>query len=459
MSTPKKNPVALALSSIEVKLDMLEVPKNYYNRGRRWVLQGSKHDFMPKVLAMIRKSPTASALFNRKTSLVAGDGFKLDALAQPALAAFLPQVARSGKHRTGNLLLRRVAKDYARLRGYAIQVIWTHDGLHISELHHQRFETVACGPMNDEGEVENYWLCRDWSHQGLYPPRQIPAYDPSRAAVEPVQLYYYSEEEPGVEYYPALDYESALPYIEMEADLAAFHGTNVATNFAAQTIIAINKGPEDTQGEDGTIITAKQQRDRNEDAFKQKYTGPKAQRFMFIYGDGTADAADKMAKITTVGAGNSELYTTYAALAQQAILSAGSCTSPMVAGLPSANGGALGGNANELYQAFKLYFNAACEPDQESLLEGFRELFGHVAGVSFEGENEETPSLSIKGSLPVEFTFSEALMELIMTDDELRAQINLKPLPAGEAPAVTKSAKGATETEIASPPAPPQLPG
>lgn len=452
MSTPK-NPVALALSSVEVKLDLLEVPKNYYNRGRRWVLQGSKHDFMPKVLAMIRKSPTASALFNRKTSLVAGDGFKVDAVALPGLAAYLKKVSATGRHRTGDQLLKRVVKDYVRLRGFALQVIWAQDGQHIAELHHERFETVASGPMNDEGEVEAYFICRDWSRQGYYQPKEIPAYNPARASVEPVQLYYYYEEEPGVEYYPALDYESALPYIEMEADLAAFHGTNVATNFAAQTIIAINKGPEDVQGEDGSIITAKQQRDRNEEAFKNKYTGPKAQRFMFIYGDGTADAADKMAKITTVGAGNSELYTTYAGLAQQAILSAGSCTSPMVAGLPSPSGGALGGNGQELYQSFKLFFNAACLPDQDVLLEAFKELFGRVAGVSFENEPTDTRWLDIIGSLPVEYTFSEATMELIMTDDELREKIGLKPLPAG-----AKTAAEPTAAPAAPMPAAPTQP-
>nr|GFD52167.1 hypothetical protein [Tanacetum cinerariifolium] len=104
----------------------------------------------------------------------------------------------------------------------------------------------------------------------------------------------------------------------MEADLAAYHGSNVASNFAAQTIVAINKGPEDTQDEQGNPISAASQRTAFENAFEKKYTGPKAKRILYLYGDGSVDAADKLAKITTIGAGNADIYNAYAALAQQA---------------------------------------------------------------------------------------------------------------------------------------------
>lgn len=451
MTTTK--PVSLALSSVDIQLNLLEVPRPTYNRGRKWVLLGKNHEFMPKVLELLRKSPTAAALMSRKTALVVGDGFKANLQALPKLADVLKKVARSGRHRTANQLLLRVAKDFVRLRGFALQVVWAQDGVHIAELHFQRFETVASGPMNDEGDVETYWICRDWNRQGLYPPKQIPAFNPELASTQPVQLFYYYNEEPGIEYYPALECESALPYIEMEADLALFHGTNVASNFAAQTVVAINSGPVDTQDEKtGDPITAKSQRDKFEAAFEAKYVGPKGKRIIYLYGDGTTDAAEKMAKITAIGAGSSEMYTTYAKLAQQAILSAGSCTSPMVAGLPS-DGGGLGGNGSELYESFKLFFNTACRPDQQELLDAFKDLLGRFVGIDFTGEPEEEPWLSIASTLPVEYTFSEATMELIMTDDELRAKIGLKPLPAGTKTAADPPALPAGSAPIAHPPA------
>jgi hypothetical protein len=440
-----QKPQALTLSSVEINLNLLEVPKPVATRGNKWVLWGDNHGFMPELLTKIRRSPTASALFGRKSSLVAGDGFKVDAIAQPKLAAFLKKVASTGRHKTGDKLLKRVVKDYAKLRGFALQVVWSIDGQHIAEIYHEPFQRVACAPENEDDEVTSYWMCKDWNNRAKYPPVNIPAYNADRAKLrgpapegspadtqgpllEPVQLYYHAEEGAGSEYYPELDYEAGIPYIEMEGDLAVFHGTNVATGFNVQSIVAIQKGPEDRDDGKGGVITAKSQREAMEQKFKEKYQGPRGQKVMFIYGDGSADAAEKMAKISQLSAGSPEMYTVYAELAQQAILSANSCTSPMVAGLPSANGGALGGNAQEMYEAFKLYFNANCLPDQGVLLEAFKELLGRVAGVSFEGENLDTPILDIIGSLPVEYTFSEQTMELIMTDDELRAKINLPPI-------------------------------
>ncbi|MGI4834627.1 MAG: hypothetical protein ACRYFK_14320 [Janthinobacterium lividum] len=456
MSTETKpaKPAAISLSSVEIKLDQVSVPKNYVNRGRQWVLQGSKHDFMPRVLGLIRRSPTASAVTARIASLTAGDGFRVNPAAGQALVDFLKNVARTGPHRTGDKLLKRVVKDL-KVRAFAIQVVWAKDGLHIAELHHQRIETVAVGLPDDEDNITTYWLCRDWSQQGKYPPRSLPAYNPANAATEPVQLFVYADEDAGVEFYAPLDYEAALPYMEVEGNLATHHSTEVASGFAAKTAIMINKGPEATEDGQGNALTAENQRQKLETKFKEKYTGPGAQRLMFMWGDGSADSAEKMAKIVNLPAGSPEMYEAYASLAQQAILSAFQCTSPMVAGLPSANGGALGGNGQELYQSFKLFFNTRCLPDQDILIECFRELFSRVAGVDFSKEPEEEPWLNIHGSLPVEYTFSEQLMELIMTDDELRAKIDLKPLPAGAKTAADPPALPATGAPVVHPPAAP----
>jgi hypothetical protein len=123
----------------------------------------------------------------------------------------------------------------------------------------------------------------------------------------------------------------------------------------------------------------------------------------------------------------------------------------MIAGLPSANGGALGGNGQELYESFKLFFNTACKPHQENILDAYKQLFAYVPGVSFEGEPEEEPWVTIVGTLPVEYTFSENVMELIMTDDELRAKIDLKPLPAGTKTAAEPDAAPTAATPPASP--------
>ena len=123
------------------------------------------------------------------------------------LAAFLKHMSRAGRYKTGDAVLKRVAQDNTRLRGRAYQVVWALDGTHIAEIHPQPFRQVACGPLNDDGGCDFYWLCRDWKRQGQFPVRRIPAFNPDRARLrkaptpaqvaanepgdleEPVQLY------------------------------------------------------------------------------------------------------------------------------------------------------------------------------------------------------------------------------------------------------------------------------
>jgi hypothetical protein len=453
---------ALTLSSIDLKLELIDVPTARYNKGSGWVLWGKNHEFLTRLGYLIQRSPTASALFNRKASLVVGDGFKVSAAAPPALAAFLKKTARNGKHRTGHALLKAVVYDNTRLRGRAYQVIWAQDGEHIAEIHPQKFKTVASGPLNDAGEVETYYLCRDWTRRGQagYTPQAIPAFNPDRAKLrkpvteqqraagqtvgdllEPVQLLYKIREGDANEYYPEIDYEACLNYMQLEGDLAEFHTGNVGTNFSANTIIVMSKGPADIQkGE--TTITAKAQRQEFERGLEEKYSGPKGKRIMVIYGPSANQGSAKdLAQITSFSLSGAEgLYTTYAELAQQAILSANSCTSPVVAGLPGAGG--LGDKGTELREAFDLYYNAVCRPEQQDILEDMRELLAYVDGVDFTNEDEKNPFLDITTTLPVKFTYSEQLLELIKTDDELRADIGLDPLPAGSKPVAEPAPAG-----------------
>jgi hypothetical protein len=447
-------------ASINLQLAAVDIPKPRIwpaVGGYRPVLLGDRHQFMGKVLTLIDNSPTGSAMLNRLAAFVGGAGFTVNEGQLPALSAFLKKVAGRGKHKTGNRLLKRVAKDYAKLRGVALQVVWAVDGQHIAELYHQRFETVASGPLNDEEEVERFYLCRDWKETNKYKVREIPAFNPAAVIkrneigqpvldeksqpvlAQPIQLFYFYEDEPGQEYYPKLPYQSGLNYMEAEGLLGEFHPNNVANNFALGSILKVHQGPDDEtrpdpgDPENKTItVTREQQQQRFVELLESKFVGPRAKKLLVMFGNGTAKSAEDMAHLESYTAGNSqEFYSELAKLCQQAILSAGQVTSPVVVGIPGEGG--LGGNASELVQAFKLYAKSVARPDQLSLLDAFRELFGYVSGVSFEGEPAEAAGLwlDIAIQLPVEFTLSEQTMELIMTDNELRKLIGLAPLPAG----------------------------
>jgi len=441
------------VSSQPLHLAAIQAPTPVLNKSWNFVEWGTNHSFMQEVLSLIRYSPTALAMTNRKALFVAGEGFTCDEKKYKALAKFLKKVAPTGKYRTANKLLKRLAKDLVKLRAFALQVVWSKDGKYITELYHQRVETVASGPLNEDEEVDTYWLCRDWTKRQLYKPKPIPAFNPETAKKDKVQLLYWFAEDAGTEYYPELDTVSVLNYLKVEGRLSKYHDNRVATRFGIDTVMMIRKGPENVTKEDGTVVTAEQQRTKFQEATKQKFQGEESESLLFLWGDGTDESADKMLDIKTVTVVTPELFKSVAEEASQKIMSAGGVTSPVVIGLPG--GGNLGGDGAEIREAYEMYFNSVCRPDQVNILEVFYDdILPHIQGIGEDlpGLDDDEPALDIITNLPVKFMFSENLLELILTDDELRKMISYNPLepnqkPAGEKPNPTPDiplAPGAT---------------
>lgn len=432
------------VQTLDLKLAAVVVPRpqrgpaSTATGGARPVFLGERHQFMPQVLTLIKNSPTASAMLGRKSALVAGQGFKVNADKLPGLAEFLKKVAPEGRYRTGDKLLKRVAKDYAKLLGVALQVVWAEDRQHIAEIYHQRFETVAPGPMDEEENIAEYFLCRDWSKTQQYKVQRIPAFNPDKAnsadpaerAANATQLAVFYEEDAGSEYFPDLDFQAGLNYMEAEGLLGEFHPNNISNKFSLGSILSIKNGPQDTQDprDADRVISADAQQKAFVAKLKKTFTGAKAEQLMVLFGDGSDGSAEDMAKLQSYTAGTNEtLYESIAKMCQQAILSAGSVTSPEVVGLPSVGG--LGSSGEQLDKTYQMYFNTVCRPAQLSLLDFFRELFAYVPGVDFTGEPEATPWLDIATVLPVKFMFSEDTLLALCSDAELRAMMDLPDAP------------------------------
>lgn len=427
----------MELQTIELKLAAVKVPepsKGTSTAGNP-IFWGARHSFMSKHKQRIRNSPTGSAMLGRKASLVAGQGFRVDEKALPKLARFLKKVASEGQYKTAKKLLKRVAKDYAEFEGVALQVVWAEDRKHIAELYFQRFDTVAPGAMDEEENINEYFLCRDWSNTTKYKVKRMPAFNPDKAASDDakeraenaVQLAVFFD---GDEYFPDISFQAGLNYMEAEGLLGQFHPNNISNKFSLGSVFSVLNGPVDKQSEDGkSIITAAEQQRAFVKKLKDTFTGPEAEQLLVLFGDGTQTKAENLAQLQSYTPGTNEtLYESLSKMFQQAILSAGGVTSPEVVGLPSVGG--LGGDGGKLVEAYQLYYNTVCRPAQLSLLEFFKELFAFVPDVSFEDEPDGEPWLDITTTLPARVTFTEEGLFQICSDAELREMIELPATPA-----------------------------
>jgi len=311
---------------------------------------------------------------------------------------------------------------------------------------------VAMGEMDATGRVTKYWLCRDWSNTSKYPPREIDAFDPSRKSG--TQLFVYVDEGPGQEYYPDLSYQAGIIYMQLEAMLATYHHNNVGTNFALNIIVSVFSAPEDDAEEtdsEGNVtkaaVTKEQKVKKFESSFIERFTSAGGQNIMFVYGDGTAEGAEKMLKVQTVqGVSNAETYNTYTEIARQAILSAGQVTSPFVVGLPDKGG--IGGGT-EYRDAYEMYDGTVAQPWKSAICASLLELYEAGGGVLEETDNDTSP-LTIVTAMPVKDHFSQDLLANVLDDDEIRQAEGYQPRKAedgeddggaGGAPAQTEAQK------------------
>lgn len=403
----------MKISSIELRLAAVEAPRISLNRTTKAVEWGRSHTYAAQLLELVRNSPTQSSISATRARLVAGEG--LTDTRNTALTAFLGAKLFINGKPSKTRFLSALAQDYSVFGGYAFQVIPARGGA-VAELHYQRFSTVACGEMDADEMVPNYYLCRDWKDRRKYPVQPIPAYDPSSKTAE-AQLYYYHNAASDQDYYPQLAYTAVLNYLQTEADLGRYHVGNVSSRFSAGTILSL-PAPREITDADGNVITVEYQQRRFNEALKENFTGPDGDRILTLFGDDP----EKLARLQPFTDGTpSDLFSTYASLCREQILAANRVPSPAIVGLST--GAGLGGEANTLRAAFSLYYSSVCRPDQLDILAGLRDVLAHVAGVD-QGALDE---LDITTTLPAE----TALLATPQGQAQLDALIQL-PIPRAQ---------------------------
>jgi hypothetical protein len=404
----------LKVLSVALALVIPTPPTVKATTAKDWVSIGENNDFFDQLIKLKKGSPTLMRCLNTRAKLVAGSGFVVDKKKAPKLFEFFKKI--DGK-RSARKVLRGIANDKSTFRGWAVQVVANEGGTGIAEIHYQRFKQVRSGKWNEDGEVEEYFVSRDWTRPtGKNAPKRIAAFNPDTLAQDKVQLFVSYTESDDLEYYPEPEYWAAVNYAQLERDLSEFHVSNVQNRFAVNTILVTGEEPE-AEGKQTPQEAARAFEKRIED----KFVGARGKSLMVMTGVSDPESTKLLSYTTASG---ETLYQTYSGLCEQKILTANGVTSPVVVGLPGT--GSLGGNGNELYQAYQVYYNTECLPDQEEICEDFRLLLEHC-----DVEQDAVDELAITTTLPVKFTWSEALMENICTDNELRAEVDLPPIEEG----------------------------
>lgn len=371
-----------------VQLSSYTSPVVSENARKGWVEYGDDNDYFNYLINRYNGSPTNNAVISGVIDMVFGKG--LDATD----SAKNPQGYLQLKKLIKDEELKKVINDYYMLGNGAFQVIYNKDKSKIVEVYHMPVETLRAEKCNAEGEVEAYYYAYDWSEvrskKGV---ERIPAFGCGSQG-DKVEILYFRPYRSGSYYYSPVDYQGALPYAELEGEIANYHINNIKNGLAPSMIVNFNNG-----------VPPEEERDIIESQIKQKWSGSSnAGKFILAFND-SSDSAASIEPVQLSEA--SAQYEFLSRESQQKVLVGHRITSPMLFGVKDQTG--LGNNADEIKTAFQLFDNSVIRPKQEQVISAIDKILGF---------NNVSLNLYFITLAPIEFTDTEEVADVEVIEEE-----------------------------------------
>ena len=350
-----------------VQLSSYTSPVVSENARKGWVEYGDDNNYFKYLIDRYNGSPTNNAVISGVIDMIFGEG--IDA-------------TDSGKNPEGYLQLRKLIKDselkkvindYYMLGNGAFQLIYNKDKSKI---------------------VEAYYYAYNWSEvRSKKSVERIPAFGHGEQG-DKVEILYFRPYRSGSYYYSPVDYQGALPYAELEGEVANYHINNIKNGLAPSMIVNFNNG-----------VPPEEERDNIESQIKQKWGGTSnAGKFILAFND----SAETSASIEAVQL--SDAHNQYEFLSresQQKVLVGHRITSPMLFGVKDQTG--LGNNADEIKTAFTLFDNSVIRPKQNQVITALDDILAF---------NNVSLNLYFKTLAPLEFTDVEDVTDQETIEEE-----------------------------------------
>lgn len=387
------------------KFDQVPLPVYKEVKGKDYVYYGEKNDYPNFLLRIYNNSAKNNAIITGKVDYICGNGWTVKAEDEMQKAKAFGLIDRiNTKEESLNELTKKLATDLSIFGGYYLQVIWTKGTGEIAELYHVDYYKVRTNLDNSEFYVSDNWIKNDNVN-----PRPdfetYPAFDPNNTTG--TQILYFKEYRAGANTYSLPDYRGAISYIELDISIGEYHLNTINNGMFSSKLINLNGGK-----------VSQEEEDRIERQFKDKFSGSKnAGKFMLAFND------SKENEPSIVDLSGTELDKHFDLLnktVQQEIFTGHKVTSPMLFGVKTE--GQLGGRA-ELREASELFQNTYVNAKQQSLEEVVNYLLKF---------NDIVAELEIKKTEPISFQFSEQIISVNMTQDEIREKLGLAPIEKKE---------------------------
>ena len=219
-------------SNFEKQLEGAPICRNS-NRG--WVNWGQKNDYTQKLSELYFNSIVHKSCVDFIVTSIIGEGVDYEKM-NANQSELVPNYQQ-----TWDELLRCLSLDMVVYGTFAFQIIKNKDEKTYS-YYHQPVSNVRCSPRDDDGNITSYWICKDWTSTGKYPPIEIPRFgfqDDDVIESGKPYLFVYESYTPDLEYYTTPKYVGGIKAIQTELELIRYDLRAVKNNFSANGFLVL----------------------------------------------------------------------------------------------------------------------------------------------------------------------------------------------------------------------------
>jgi predicted nucleic acid-binding OB-fold protein len=370
-----------------------KIPLFTKDRRNEYVNYGEDNNYPQYLCELFNRSAKHNAILTAKQKWTFGKGLKVvktDDINSMIKAQKL--LSRPNQFETLNDIFKKIALDKRLYGGYALQIIWSRGGNEIAKIFHVDFSKVRSSVDNSKFFYSNDW--NDRKETIL----EFNAFNPDKR--KGLQLYYCKDYRPALKTYPLPDYIAAVPYIEVDVEIANYHRANIQNEFFFGGILNFNNG----------VPTDEEQKELVKRINRKHQGTDNAGRWIINFSDGS----DKAPNVIPIQPNDlDKQFDILNKTVQEELFVAHRVTSPMLLGIKTE--GQLGGRT-EMVDAYKLFDLNEIKPDQQH----FEELFNYLAAFNGAVSAYEVQPLDLPSP-----TLSEDTLVKVATEEELRVMLGL----------------------------------
>jgi len=376
-------------------------------RGREYIEYGTEdwRNLYPQFLIdLYYNSSTHAAIINTTSEMIAGEDIVVeDSENLEQFVKLKKFFAEANGKETLHEVIKKLSFDFKLQGAFAIHIIWNKAKTEIAEIYHVPVERVRASKPNSFGKVDFFYVCSDWSNTRTNRPIKIAAFN-TKDRTSPSQLLYSGLYSPNMDIYHTPDYLAANNWALVDQRVAEFHLNNISNGFSGSYMISFANG-----------VPTQEERFQIERSLAEKFTGASnSGKFVLTF----SDDKTRTPEITPITVSNADKqYLALQELLVQNILTGHRVTSPMLMGIKNDTG--LGSNVDEMNAAFEIYLNTVVVPYQKHILKTLSKIF-EVNGMNL--------PISFVQAKPITSKFTIEDMKEVMTQDEIREELGLKPL-------------------------------